>query len=263
MASTASASTAPALEIAGVGRRFGALAALEAVSITVPQGERRAILGANGAGKTTLFNVITGDLAASAGRIYLDGRDITRLAPHRRTRLGLRRTYQTTLLFGGLDVQDNLLLAVRGVQPGRFSLRRPGKSDYRQARDLAGQVGITNLLTRKVHDLAHGEQRQLEVGMALVGTPRVILLDEPAAGLGPNERETLGTLLRGLERDLTIMLIEHDMDLALQTADTVTVMHQGQVIIEGTPAVIQASQLVHDIYMGRASEPLSTPSDAG
>ena len=132
------ASVSPALRLVGVGRRFGALAALEAVDLTVVQGERRAILGANGAGKTTLFNVITGDLTAGTGRIYLDGRDITRLAPQQRTRLGLRRTYQTTLLFGGLDVQDNLLLAVRGVRPGRFSLRTPGKSDYGQARDLAG-----------------------------------------------------------------------------------------------------------------------------
>lgn len=255
------------LVLQNVGRRFGALDALAGVGLAVRPGERRVILGANGAGKTTLFNIISGDLPATSGVIRLNGQDITHLPAHRRTRLGMRRTYQITTLFCDLSVEENLFLAVRGVQPGRLSLRVIGGGDHdrRAARRLADRVGMGDLLSRRVGDLGHGQQRQLEVGMTLVGEPRLLLLDEPAAGLAPKERDVLAELIRSLGRSLTILLIEHDMDLAMQTADQVTVMHNGRVVLEGSPAEIQASQLVHDIYMGRLSGPNSTreAADAG
>lgn len=246
-----------ALVLHNVGRRFGALDALSGVSLSVSPGERRVILGANGAGKTTLFNVISGNLPATSGVIRLNGQDITRLPAHKRVRLGMRRTYQITTLFGDLSVEENLILAVRGVRAGRLSLRVIGGKDHDRhtARHLAERIGIGDLLSRRVGDLGHGQQRQLEVGMTLVGEPRLLLLDEPAAGLARKEREVLAELIRSLGRGLTILLIEHDMDLAMQTADQVTVMHNGRVVSEGSPEEIQASQLVHDIYMGRLPEP--------
>ena len=241
------------LVLENVGRRFGALDALSDVSLTVPAGQRRVILGANGAGKTTLFNVISGDLQATSGSIRLDGHDVTRLPSHRRTRLGMRRTYQITTLFKDLNVEENIYLAVRGVQAGRLSFRYIGQrqADRVLARGVANRVGIGDLLGRRVGDLAHGQQRQLEIGMTLVGEPQLLLLDEPAAGLASKERDVLTALICGLSRDLTILLVEHDMDIAMRVADEVTVMHNGRVLVEGSPADIQASQVVHDTYMGR------------
>jgi len=247
-------STAPAaLRLERVGRRFGALVALEDVTFDVLQGERRVILGSNGAGKTTLFNTIAGDFPPTSGRIVLFGEDMTSLPAPERTRRGLRRTYQNSLLFGGLCVLDNLFLAVRGTLPGRFSLRRPAADDpgLDEAAALARRVGLEDALATPVADLSHGQQRQLELGMALAGLPRLVLLDEPAAGLSPAERHTLIDLLHDLPAEITLIMIEHDMDVALQVADLVTVMHNGRVLVEGTPDEIEANQMVHDIYMGK------------
>ncbi len=242
----------PALRLQGVGRRFGALQAVHGVDLEIPQGERRAILGPNGAGKTTLFNVVTGDYPPTSGRVFLFGEDVTRMPAQLRTRRGLGRTYQTVLLFGGLSVADNLYLAARGVRVGHFSFVRPraGDRDRARAAELAEAIGLPDVAGRLVSRLPHGQLRQLELGMALASEPRLLMLDEPAAGLSPGERHSLTQLLTDLPRSITVVLIEHDMDVALAAADHVTVMHNGRVIAGGTPAEIQANQTVHDIYLG-------------
>ncbi|BBK33512.1 amino acid/amide ABC transporter ATP-binding protein 1 (HAAT family) [Stella humosa] len=242
----------PAIRIENVSRRFGALQAVQGVSLDVMPGERRAILGPNGAGKTTLFNTICGDFPPTEGRIALFGQDITRLTPHRRARLGIGRTYQTSLLFDGLTVLDNLFLAVRGVKAGRFSMLVPrrGDPDRAEAEAIAQRMRLGDCIHRGVRELSHGQRRQLEVGMALAGKPRVLMLDEPAAGLSPGDRPKLLELLRELPRDLTLILIEHDMDIALPTADIVTVMKDGQVVVEATPDRIATDPVVQAIYLG-------------
>ena len=244
--------TEPALRLRGVSRRFGALQALRDVSFDVQQGERRAVLGPNGAGKTTLFNTICGDHPPTAGRIALFGTDITRLRPHQRTRAGIGRTYQTSLLFNGLTVLENLFVAVRGLRPGRFSFLRPGRRDtaLAHARELAERMRLTHLLESEVLNLSHGQRRQLEIGMALAGDPRLLMLDEPAAGLSPGDRPELLRLLRELPRTLTLILIEHDMDVALPIADIVTVMKDGEVVVEAPPDRIEDDPLVQAIYLG-------------
>jgi branched-chain amino acid transport system ATP-binding protein len=235
-----------------VGRRFGGLYAVRDVSLEVTPGERRAILGPNGAGKTTLFNVVAGDFLPTTGRILLFGEDITRMRAPRRTRRGLTRTYQNALLLTGLTVADNLYLAVRGVRGRRMSPVRPRKGDQEldEAAAVAERVGLKDVMQRRVSELSHGQQRQLELGMALAGRPRLLMLDEPAAGLSPGERASLTRLLLGMDPRLTVLLIEHDMTVALRIAQQVTIMHAGRVIAEGSPAEIQANRRVHDLYLG-------------
>lgn len=245
--------TPPALSIEGVGRRFNALHAVRDVSMTIAVGERRAILGANGAGKTTLFNLVAGDIPPSQGRIALFGRDITRLSVERRVRDGLRRTYQTSLMFAGLTVRQSLFLAERGVSGGRMSVGRPARRTAEMAagEQLAERLRLTDVLDTCCGALSHGERRQLELAMALAGEPRLLLLDEPAAGLSPREREMLLRLLLDLPRAITLVMIEHDMDIALRAVDRVSVMHNGRLITEGTPKEIETDPAVHDIYMGK------------
>lgn len=246
--------TLPALRLDGVSRRFGALHAVSDVTMTVAKGERRAIIGPNGAGKTTLFNTICGDFPPTSGRISLFGEDISQLKPHRRARLGIGRTYQSSLLFTGLSIQENLYLAVRGAMPNRLSLRKPGAGDpaLARARELAERVRIAHLLNEPIDRLSHGQRRQVEVGMALAAEPRLLMLDEPAAGLSAGERPELVTLLRELPRDLTLILIEHDMDVALPNSDLVTVMKDGRVVVENTPDRIADDATVQAIYLGGA-----------
>lgn len=241
-----------ALVLDGVSRLFGALRAVDEVSFAVAAGQKYAVLGSNGAGKTTLFNTITGDFPPSAGRIRFFGEDITHLPPHERIRKGLRRTYQSSLLFKELTVRDNLFLAVRGVASGRFSFRRArGRHPSSVATDeLLDRARLTHLAEELVGNLAHGQQRQLEIGMALAGAPRLILFDEPAAGLSPAERRELVQLLRSLPAHMSYVLIEHDLDIALRVTERVTVMHNGRVLVTGTPAEIEADQQVQAIYMG-------------
>jgi len=243
---------ASALALAGVGRRFGALVALDDVTLTLRRGERRAIIGANGAGKTTLFNTVTGDFPPTSGRILLAGRDVTMMPPYARTRLGLRRTYQTPLLLDQLTIRENFYVAVRGVRGGRLHLWRgaDAQADEREVLRLAELTRVLPLLDRRAIEISHGERRQVEIAMALAGTPDVLLLDEPAAGLSPGDRGTLTVLLRSLPKAITVVLIEHDMDVALGFAEFVTVMHNGRVFCEGPPSAIAADQRVHDIYMG-------------
>jgi len=241
-----------ALILSGVTRAFGALRAVDDVSLTVAAGQRVAILGSNGAGKTTLFNTITGDFPATSGRIEFFGEDITTLPPHERIRKGLRRTYQSSLLFRDLSVRDNLFLAVRGVASGRFSLwpARPGHVSARSTRDLLERVRLAHVADEPVASLSHGQQRQLEIGMALAGAPRLILFDEPAAGLSPAERRELVALLNSLPAHMSFVLIEHDLDVALKVTERVTVMHNGQVLKTGTPSEIENDAQVQAIYMG-------------
>ncbi|MCS7256699.1 MAG: ABC transporter ATP-binding protein [Thermomicrobium sp.] len=233
-------------------RRFGGLVAVREVSLAIEPGERRAIIGPNGAGKTTLFNVITGELRPTTGTITFFGRDVTRLPTHQRIRLGLARTYQTPLVFPRLSVAENLYLAVRGVRPWRLSLRRPRAEDpeWTQVESLAVRIGLRHALHALAGVLSHGEQRQLELGMALASRPKLLLLDEPAAGLSPGEREQLTTLLQTLEPEVTVLLIEHDMDVAFQIAERITVLHEGSIVAEGTPEEIVSSATVQQVYLG-------------
>jgi branched-chain amino acid transport system ATP-binding protein len=249
-----SVSTANALELRGVTKMFGALAALTDVTLTVRPGERRAILGSNGAGKTTLFNCVTGDFLPTSGTIRFFGEDLTRFPAHERIRRGLRRTYQISLLFSGLTVADNVYLACRGVSRGRYSLLRPRKDDVLVARaeELIEAVHLTRARDRLVSEISYGQQRQLEIALALAGAPRFILFDEPAAGLSPSERRELVEILTNLPRHIGFIIIEHDMDVALRVAESVTMMHNGRVFKEGTPVEIEEDPEVQELYLGGA-----------
>lgn len=242
-----------ALELEAVNRHFGALVALADINLTVTAGERRAVLGSNGAGKTTLFNAITGDFPPTTGRVRLFGEDVTDLPAYERVRRGLRRTYQISLLFNGLSVIDNIYLACRGVSRGRYSLRRPGRDDsaMQAAETLLGAVHLEEIRDRRVDELAYGQQRQLEIALALAGAPRLILFDEPAAGLSPTERRELVEILQALPEHIGYIIIEHDMDVALRVAESVTMMHNGRIFKEGTPAEIENDPEVQELYLGQ------------
>lgn len=246
------AGTGNALELRGVTRMFGALAALTDVTLTVKPGERRGVLGSNGAGKTTLFNCVTGDVLPTSGTIRLFGEDVTRFPPHERIRRGLRRTYQISLLFNGLSVLDNVYLACRGVSRGRFSLIRPRRSDalMQSALELIEAVHLGAWAETLVAELSYGQQRQLEIALALAGAPRFVLFDEPAAGLSPTERSELVEILTNLPRHIGFIIIEHDMDVALRVAESVSMMHNGRIFKEGLPSEIESDPEVQELYLG-------------
>jgi branched-chain amino acid transport system ATP-binding protein len=244
--------SANALELRGVTRFFGALAALVDVSLTVRSGERRGVLGSNGAGKTTLFNCISGDFPPTSGTIRFFGEDVTAFPPYERIRRGLRRTYQISALFPGLNVLDNVYLACRGVSRGRFSFLRPARNDalVQAAEALIEAVHLAPIKSRLVAELAYGQQRQLEIALALAGAPRFILFDEPAAGLSPAERAELVDILSSLPAHIGYIIIEHDMDVALRVVESVTMLHNGRVFKEGAPHEIEADPDVQEIYLG-------------
>lgn len=245
-----------ALELNSVGHKFGDLVALSDINLKVQAGERRAILGSNGAGKTTLFNVITGDFPATTGTIRFFGEDVGALPAQERIRRGLRRTYQISQLFNNLSILDNLYLACCGVSRGRYSLRRPSISDPRMAmaETLCSAAALLDVKDEIVGTLSHGQQRQLEIGMALAGAPRFILFDEPAAGLSPTERGDLVEILGALPGHIGYIIIEHDMDVALRVSDYVTLMHNGSVLKEGKPDEIEQDPEVQEIYLGGGHE---------
>jgi len=246
-------SAVPTLRLRGVGRRFGGLHAVRDVDLEVAPGERRGILGPNGAGKTTLFNVIAGDLSASSGSVELFGEDVTPLPARKRAKRGVARTYQQSRLFLGLSVEDNIYLSIIGVEGGHLRpviLPRKDREIRERAREAAGRAAISGKLGEVVASLSHGEHRQVALAVALAAQPRLLMLDEPASGLSRGERQLLTDLLLVLDKDLTLILIEHDMDIALNVAERVTMMHDGRVIAEGTPDEIRANQLVHDLYLG-------------
>ena len=241
-----------ALELEALSRHFGALVALADINLTVRAGERHAVLGSNGAGKTTLFNAITGDFPPTTGRVRLFGEDVTDLPAYERIRRGLRRTYQISLLFENLSVLDNVYLACRGVSRNRFSLRRPQRDDalMNSAETLVTAVHLDDVRDTPVGELSHGQQRQLEIGLALAGAPRLVLFDEPAAGLSPGERSELVEILQALPDHIAFVIIEHDMDVALRVAERVTMMHNGRVFKEGTPDEIENDPEVQELYLG-------------
>ena len=244
----------PILTLSDVVVAFDALRAVDGVSLTVPRGQRRAIIGPNGAGKTTLFNAIAGILPPTAGRIAFDGHDVTRLPPHRRARLGVSRTFQITNLFPHLSVADNMLLALRGRSRRKFSLFGKPDVDSAEAPQVAAALEAVRIAARAdvmVKDLSYGEQRQLKIALSLVASPRLLLLDEPAAGLSPSERTMVAGIIRSLERDITVVLIEHDMDLALGLVDLVTCMFEGRVLVEQSPDEIRRNKQVQEVYLGR------------
>jgi branched-chain amino acid transport system ATP-binding protein len=246
-----------ALVITDVSRNFGGVQAVSNVSFTVEPGERRLLIGPNGAGKTTLFNMLSGALALSGGSIALFGRDITGLPPYQRARLGLARTFQITNLFPRLTVLDNVLLALQASSKGAFNLYRRMRANHRLFNDtltLLQQWDLSAIAGRAASEISYGEQRQLDLMLAMATRPRVLLLDEPTAGLSAAEVVRVVGMVRSLPRDMTILMIEHDMDVAFDLADRITVLHQGRLIAEGDTATIRNDPQVTAIYLG-ADEP--------
>jgi len=244
----------PILTLSGVVVAFDALRAVDGVDLAVPRGQRRAIIGPNGAGKTTLFNAIAGILLPKQGSIAFDGHDISRLPPHRRAHLGISRTFQITNLFPRLSVRDNMVLALRGRSRRKFALFGSPAIDSAEASRIEAALRAVRMAARAdatVSDLSYGEQRQLEIALSLVTSPRLLLLDEPAAGLSPSERSMVAQIIRSLDRDITVVLIEHDMDLALGLVDLVTCMFEGRVLVEQSPDEIRRNKAVQEVYLGR------------
>jgi len=244
---------AVALSLAGLSKEFGGLRALDGVSLDVGPGERRAIIGPNGAGKTTLFSLISGETRPTGGRISLFGRDVTRLAPHRRAALGLARTYQITNLFPRLTALENCLLAVQALTSAKFHLHRslsryPAFHD--RARAVLEAVGLGDKAEEAVRNLSHGEQRQLEIVLGLASDPKILLLDEPAAGLSSGESHEMAKFLMRLDPDLAILLIEHDMDVVFGVTDHISVLHFGKILETGSAEAIRKSSKVQEIYLG-------------
>jgi branched-chain amino acid transport system ATP-binding protein len=242
-----------AVEIEGLAKVFGGLRAVDGVTLRVAAGERRALIGPNGAGKTTLFHCVTGTLLASSGRVKLYGHDVTHLPEHRRTKLGMGRTFQITNVFTDLSLTENLALSIMGTDRRKWIFYRPLDAyPAIRAQALAGldAVGLKDRADHPVRLLSYGERRQLELALALNTGPKVLFLDEPCAGLSPSERQRIFNMIRALPRDITVVLIEHDMDVALGLADRVTVMHRGRVMAEGTPEDVQANAQVRDVYFG-------------
>ena len=245
--------TTPALEIAGLKKAFGGLPATNDVSLAVMPGERRLIMGPNGAGKTTLFNLITGDLAADAGTIRVFGQEAGRLLPYERAHLGMARTYQIITLFGKDTLEHNVVLSLLGLSPVRWNTFRPlaGFGSLREeARRVLQRVGLEHLAARPIGEVSYGERRRLEIAMALAQNPRLLLLDEPFAGLSREERVQLKALVTAIPREVTVVLIEHDMDTALDLAERITVLHYGSVIVEGTRTEVVADPKTREVYLG-------------
>lgn len=245
--------TPPAVEVEALSKAFEGLHAVQGVSLRVEEGERRILIGPNGAGKTTLFNCIAGSLRATSGRVSVFGRDVTQLAEHRRAALGMARTFQISNVFTELTLLDNVVLAILGTDRRKWTLFRPAAS-YGAVRDRAhralAEVGLEDRAGLRVQHVSYGERRQLELAIALGADRRLILLDEPCAGLSPGERQDISRIIAGLPRSVTVLMIEHDMDVALGLADRVSVLHRGAIIVEGTPAEVQASPEVHEVYFG-------------
>ncbi|MCC8937508.1 MULTISPECIES: ABC transporter ATP-binding protein [Bradyrhizobium] len=244
----------PILTLSDVTVAFDALKAVDGVSLTVPRGQRRAIIGPNGAGKTTLFNAIAGAHPPTSGKVMFNGNDVSELPPHRRARLGISRTFQITNLFPTLSVQDNMMLALRGLKPKKFSLFGAPDPDEAEAARIASALKAARIAERAdviVKEMSYGEQRQLEIAIALVTTPTMLLLDEPAAGLSPSERSMIAEVIRSLDPAITVILIEHDMDLALGLVDHVTCMFEGRVLVEEPPEGIRRNAKVQEVYLGK------------
>ncbi|MEA2949284.1 MAG: branched-chain amino acid transport system ATP-binding protein [Alphaproteobacteria bacterium] len=245
--------TAPALEVSGLSKRFGGLPATRNVSLCVMPGERRLIIGPNGAGKTTLFNLVTGDLTADRGSVKLFGRELLGMQTQDRVHLGLARTYQILTLFPRERLVHNVVLSLLGLDKRRWnpwSILTANRDLYTDAQQALERVGLGDSAERIVAETSYGERRRLELAMALAQKPKLLLLDEPLAGLSQGERATVRTLLDTIPRDVTIVMIEHDMDTALSFAERITVLHYGEVIVEGTRAEVVADPRTREVYLG-------------
>lgn len=243
----------PVLELKGLSKSFGGLDAVQDVNLKVFPGDRRALIGPNGAGKTTLFNVVTGVFPATSGRVLLFGEDITGWPCHRRTALGMARTFQITSLFPKLTVLDNVLLAIGGLRKMKFVMWRLLSSYrdlYEKAHLLLEGVGYSDRKDVEVRNLSHGEQRQVEIVVGLASDPKILLLDEPAAGLASGESREMAEFLKRLDPGLAILLIEHDMDVVFDVVDHISVLHFGKLVEEGTTDHIRQSPRVREIYLG-------------
>jgi branched-chain amino acid transport system ATP-binding protein len=242
-----------ALEVIGLKKAFGGLAVTQNVSLAIRPGERRLIIGPNGAGKTTLFNQISGDMRPNAGQIRMFGTDMTQFAPYKRAHLGLSRTYQIITLFTGDTLEHNVTLGLLGLLPSRWQMWRP-LSYYgdlaTEARRVLDTVGLRHLADHPVSDIAYGEKRRVELAMALAQKPRVLLLDEPLAGLSNTERGQVKAEIAAISRDTTVIMIEHDMDTALDLAETVTLLNYGRVIVDGDRDAVIADARTREVYLG-------------
>ncbi|HEX9396007.1 MAG TPA: ABC transporter ATP-binding protein [Burkholderiales bacterium] len=241
-----------ALQIKGLKKAFGGLPAINGVSLEVAEGERRLIIGPNGAGKTTLFNLVTGDLLADEGEILFFEKSIGKLATHRRVHLGLARTYQIITLFPKDTLEHNIVLSLLGLSKLRWNIFASfGKNAlHEEAKSILQRVGLEHLALRALSELSYGEKRRVEIAMALAQKPKLLLLDEPLAGLSREERATVKALIAAIPRDVTVVMIEHDMDTALDMAERITVLHYGSVIVEGTRAEVVADPKTREVYLG-------------
>jgi branched-chain amino acid transport system ATP-binding protein len=240
-----------ALQIQNLKKAFGGLPAINGVSLEVAAGERRLIIGPNGAGKTTLFNLVTGDLPSDAGSIVLFGNEITRLSTHRRVHRGLARTYQIITLFPHDTLEHNIMLSLLGLSKTRWNAFSSLKKNfYGEAQEVLERVGLQALAKRPVSEVSYGEKRRVEIAMALAQKPRLLLLDEPLAGLSREERASVKALIAQIPREVTVVMIEHDMDTALDMAERITLLHYGSVIVEGTRAEVVANPKTREIYLG-------------
>src|SRR5882672_5547895 len=252
-ASRACSRTRSMLELKNVSKRFGGVVATDDITLDVKRGEVHALIGPNGAGKTTLIGQTSGSLGSDGGAILFEGRDITRATQHDRVRSGLARSYQITSMFKRFTVLDNLALAVQARSGSSFSFWRPVSAEtplFDEARTIAGEIGLAGREAAVAAALAHGEQRALEVGLALATRPRLVLLDEPMAGMGPEESENMIALLSRIRARVTVLLVEHDMDAVFRLADRISVLVSGRVIASGAPAAIRAHPEVRKAYLG-------------
>ena len=247
--------TAPLLYVESLTKNFGGLVALDHTSLSVQAGEIHALIGPNGAGKTTLIHHISGAMHADAGRIVFDGHDVTQLPLHQRARQGLVRSYQITSVFPHLSVQDNLALAILATQRSGLCFWRRASTDrsrFSQADAMAERIGLSDHRMRAAGALSHGAQRQLEVGLVLCTNPKLMLLDEPMAGMGPDESQRMVELLKSLRGSITIVLVEHDMDAVFRLADTISVLVSGRVVVSGNAEQIKNDVAVQHAYLGDA-----------
>jgi len=242
----------PILEVRGLRREFGGIKALDGVTLSVGDGERRALIGPNGAGKTTLFNVLTGELPPTGGTVHLGGEDVTGRRTWELARRGLARMYQRNELFEPLAARDNVALALAAGRGPYRPLTSPPPAELSAADELLARVGLTGRERAPARSLSHGERRQLEFAVALASRPRVLLLDEPTAGMSPAETARIAELIASLERTLTIVIVEHDMDVVFRLADRVSVLHEGRVIADGTAEEIRGDVRVNEVYLGKA-----------
>ena len=241
------------LELRAVSKRFGGVVATDDVTLDVARGEVHALIGPNGAGKTTLIGQISGVLPTEMGRIVFNGADVTRLTTHARVRAGLARSYQITSIFRRFSVLDNLALAVQARSGSSFSLWRPLRTEhalFHEAAAVAAEIGLTERLNQTAATLAHGEQRALEVGLALATRPQLVLLDEPMAGMGPQESARMIALIEKVRAQVTVLLVEHDMDAVFRLADRISVLVNGRLIATGAPQAIRADPAVRKAYLG-------------